>query len=77
MILDAVSAAVTNVVVIAGLPFLGYFAYHKWRHKRGFIEVARRAGFRIGKPRYLGYGLIASTISVGARLLGCGRTQLE
>jgi membrane protease YdiL (CAAX protease family) len=50
-------SALVNLLVLAGLPFLLYFAYQKWRYKRGFGEVARRAGLRLGEARYVGYSL--------------------
>jgi len=46
-----------NLLVLAGLPFLLYFAYQKWRYKRRFGEVAQRAGLRLGEARYVGYSL--------------------
>jgi membrane protease YdiL (CAAX protease family) len=54
---DAAISALVNVLVFAGLPFLVYFAYQKWRHKRGFGEIAQRAGLRLGEGRYVGYSL--------------------
>ena len=63
---DAALAALLNVVVLAGVPFLVYFAYHRLRHRRGLGEVARRAGLQIGEPRYLGYSLAAAAVVVVA-----------
>jgi len=57
LIANAAISAVVNLQVIAGLPFLLYFAYQKGRHKRGFAEIAQRAGLRLGPGRYLGYSL--------------------
>ena len=57
MFADAAISALVNVLVFAGLPFLVYFAYQKWRHKRGFGEIAQRAGLRLGEGRYVGYSL--------------------
>ncbi len=57
LIANAAISAVVNLLVIAGLPFLLYFAYQKGRHKRGFAEIAQRAGLRLGPGRYLGYSL--------------------
>jgi membrane protease YdiL (CAAX protease family) len=55
--LAAAISAFLNLMVLAGLPFLLYFAYQKWRHKRGFREIAGRAGLRPGSGRYVGYSL--------------------
>jgi membrane protease YdiL (CAAX protease family) len=57
LIANAAISAVVNLLVIAGLPFLLYFAYQKGRHKRGFAEIAQRAGLRLGPGRYVGYSL--------------------
>lgn len=61
---SAAASALLNLVVLGGLPFLVYFAYQKWRHKRGFNEVARRAGLQLGGGRYIGYGLMAALATV-------------
>jgi membrane protease YdiL (CAAX protease family) len=47
-----------NLFVLAGIPFLFYFLYEKWRYKRTFAEIAQRAGFRLGEGRYIGYSLV-------------------
>jgi membrane protease YdiL (CAAX protease family) len=52
-----VLSALVNLLVLAGLPFLFYCGYQKWRHQRGFGEGAQRAGLQLGEGRYLGYGL--------------------
>jgi membrane protease YdiL (CAAX protease family) len=57
MLADAAISAFVNVLVLAGLPFLLYFAYQKFRHKRGFSEIAQRAGLQLGERRYVGYSL--------------------
>jgi membrane protease YdiL (CAAX protease family) len=54
---NAAISALVNLLVLAGLPFLLYFAYQKWRYKRRFGEVAQRAGLRLGEARYVGYSL--------------------
>jgi threonine/homoserine/homoserine lactone efflux protein len=38
---SAAISALLNFVVLGGLPFLIYFAYQKWRHKRSFKEIAQ------------------------------------
>jgi membrane protease YdiL (CAAX protease family) len=57
LIANAAISAVVNLLVIAGLPFLLYFTWQKGRHKRGFAEIAQRAGLRRGPGRYVGYSL--------------------
>lgn len=57
LIANAAISAVVNLLVIACLPFLLYFVYQKGRHKRGFAEIAQRAGLRLGSGRYVGYSL--------------------
>ena len=57
MLADAAISALVNLLFLAGLPFLVYFAYQKWRHRRKFGEIAQRAGLRLGEKRYVGYSL--------------------
>ena len=54
---NAALSALLNVIVLAGIPFLFYFGYHKWRRRRTLEEVARRAGLQLGEKRYLLYSL--------------------
>ena len=63
---NAALSALLNLVVLAGLPFLVYFVYQKWRHQRGFIEIAQRAGLQLGKGRYIGYslGVALATVAI-------------
>ena len=58
MLANAAISALANLLVLAGIPFLFYFLYQKWRYKRAFAEVAQRAGLRLGKGRYIGYSLV-------------------
>lgn len=66
---NAVISALLNLVVLAGLPFLVYFAYQKWRHNRGSSETARRAGLQLGEDRYLGYSLAVALATVGILII--------
>jgi len=66
MLVNALVSALGNVLILAGLPLLVYWAYHRWRHGRGFGEVARRAGLRLGEPRVLGYCAAFAAVTVGA-----------
>ncbi len=58
MLANAAISALANLLVLAGIPFLFYVLYEKWRHKRAFAEVAQRAGLRLGEGRYIGYSLV-------------------
>jgi len=61
---NAAISVLLNLVVLGGVPFLVYFTYQKWRHKRSFHEIARRAGLQQGEVRYIGYGLTAALVTV-------------
>ena len=65
----AALSALLNLVVLAGFPFLGYFIYQKWRRKRGFREIARRAGLQIGEARYIGYSLALTLFAVAVLVI--------
>ena len=69
MLANAALSAIFNVVLLAGIPFLGYFLWHRIRHKRGLGEVARRAGLQVGDPRWIGYSAAFAAVSVAALLL--------
>ena len=64
MILISVISALLNLFVLAGVPFLAYFLYHKLRHKRSFAEISRRAGLQIGSGRYILYSFAFAMASV-------------
>jgi hypothetical protein len=53
LLANAALSALLNLLVLAGLPFLAYFAYQKWRHKRPLPAIARRAGLQPGEGRYV------------------------
>lgn len=69
MLANAALSAVFNVLLLAGIPFLGYFLWHRIRHRRGLGEVARRAGLQVGDPRWIGYSAAFAAVSVAALLL--------
>ena len=69
MLANAIASAVLNVVVLAGIPFLVYYLWHRIRHKRGLGEVARRAGLQVGDPKYIAYSAAFAAVSVAALLL--------
>jgi membrane protease YdiL (CAAX protease family) len=64
----AVISAVINLLLLAGLPFLVYLLYQRWRHRRGFREAARRAGLVVGERRYLAYSAGLVLVAVAALL---------
>ncbi|HJR74168.1 MAG TPA: CPBP family intramembrane glutamic endopeptidase [Luteimonas sp.] len=68
MIANAMLSTVLNLIVLAGLPFFGYWLYHRLHHKRRFTEIASRAGLRLGEPRYLAYSAILAAICVAILL---------
>lgn len=66
---DAAFSAIVQAAVLGGIPFLGFFVFHKWRHKRTFADVARLAGLQVGVPRYLAYSLAFSIVGLVALLV--------
>ncbi|MCL1635262.1 CPBP family intramembrane metalloprotease [Luteimonas sp. SX5] len=68
MMTDAVLSALVNLVLLAGLPLFGYYLYHRLRHKRGFGEIARRAGLQLGEKKYLIYSVLSAAACVGLLL---------
>jgi len=66
---SATLSALLNVVLLAGVPFLGYGIYHKWRHGRTLAEIARRAGLQMGETRYLLYALGFSLLVIAVLLI--------
>jgi membrane protease YdiL (CAAX protease family) len=56
-----VANALIAVLLLAGLPFLGYFIWHKWRYERAFAEIARRAGLQGSDTSYI---LISAAVAV-------------
>ncbi len=68
MILNALLSTLLNLVVLAGLPFFGYWLYHRLRHKRRFAEIASRAGLRLGESRYLAYSAVFAAACVAILL---------
>ena len=64
LLLIASISAVLNIVLFAGLPFLIYFKFQKWRHKRTLSECAKRAKLQLGNPRFLIHGAAVSVLAV-------------
>lgn len=65
MLTNAILSTAINVLLLAGIPFLFYFAWHRWRHRRSLREIARRAGLQFGERRYLAYsaGIAAACVA--------------
>ena len=66
---NAALSALLNALVLAGLPFSIYVAYQKWRHRRTFGEIFRRAGLQLGAGRYLAYSAAFACASVAILVL--------
>lgn len=69
MLGNAVISALLNVLLLAGIPFLFYFVYHKRRHKRGAGEIAQRAGLQRSEGRYIGYSVAFTLVLIVAFLI--------
>ena len=57
-LINSLLSALVNVLILAAIPFLFYYIFHRWRHKRKFSEIAQRAGLNLGEIKYIGYALI-------------------
>lgn len=66
---QSIITAATNVIILAGLPLLLYWLFHRRRSGLSFAETARRAGLQIGDPRYLAYAALASVLVIVALLV--------
>jgi membrane protease YdiL (CAAX protease family) len=53
--------ALIAVLLLAGVPFLGYLVWQKWRHRRPLADIAGRAGLRGSSVHYL---LISAAIAL-------------
>lgn len=69
MLTTLATSAVLNLVLLAGIPFLLYWGYQRWRHRRRLGEIVRRAGLRWGAPRYLGHAAAFAAANVAVLLL--------
>jgi membrane protease YdiL (CAAX protease family) len=69
LLANAALSALVNLLVFAGLPFFAYFVYQKWRHKRPFGEILRRAGVQLGAGRYLAYSAALACAGVAIIVL--------
>jgi membrane protease YdiL (CAAX protease family) len=69
VLVNALVSALPNLFLFAGLPFLLYYSYHKYRKKRGFAEIVQRAGLQLGEVRYIGYCLMFAVVVVTTLIL--------
>jgi len=69
LLVDTLLSSLLNVVFLAGIPFLMYALYHRWKHGRPFAETLKRSGLNLGEARYIGYCLGAGVLVVVAVLL--------
>ena len=63
-LVDAAISAVVQFLVLAGVPLLAYTVYHRWRHKRGWLEIAERAGLSTCPWRYFLYSFAMALFGV-------------
>ena len=67
-VINEFASAILQAVVMGGVPFLLYIAWHKLRHKRSLREIRSRAGLVPGDSSVLGYAagfaLFATLVSV-------------
>jgi membrane protease YdiL (CAAX protease family) len=64
MLADRAMGTLSNLVVLVVIPLLGYYAYHRFRHKRTLGGVLKRAGLNRGEPGYLKYATAGVAIIV-------------
>ncbi len=69
VLVNAILSTLLNLLLLAGLPWLFYYGYHRLRHQRRFKEIARRAGLQLGKPRYIGYCFLFALVVVVALIV--------
>lgn len=68
LLLDALWA-LSQVLLLGGLPLFGYWIWQRSRYGRSFGETARRAGLRLGRLRYLVYSLLISVVGAAALVI--------
>ncbi len=68
LIVDSATTAAVQFIVLAGLPFLGYFVYQWRRYNRSFSDTLKRAGLQRCPSRYLAYSVAfaAAGVIIGA-----------
>ena len=68
-LLGAAVSALDQALLLGGVPLLGYWIWQRQRYKRTFGETARRAGLKLGRPRYLAYSLLLAAGSAAALVI--------
>ena len=66
MIVDALTSALVNLVLLAGIPFGIYLLVRRRKEYVGVRDVLSDVGLKVGDPRYIAYGLIFALITVAA-----------
>jgi membrane protease YdiL (CAAX protease family) len=66
LLVNAATIAVAQLLLFAGVPLLAYTIYHKWRHKRPWSEIAKRAGLAGCPRRYLLWSAVLALAGVVA-----------
>jgi len=69
MLANAAASAVFNLVLLAGIPFLVYYLWHRLKHGRRLPEVAKRAGLQVGEPKYIAWSAALAAFTVAGLLL--------
>jgi membrane protease YdiL (CAAX protease family) len=69
MLQSAAAWALSQVLLLGGAPLFGYSIWQRLRYKRTFVEIARRAGLQLGRPRYLVYSLLIAAASAASLVI--------
>lgn len=63
-LIDVSSDAIANLVLLTFLPFFIYFAFQKWRGKRGVRDIIQGVGLQLGEVKYIGYSVLVAIVIV-------------
>ena len=64
MLAKAAGSAASNLLLLAGVPFLFYSVYQSRRHAQSLAETARMAGLQFGDVRYVAYCVAVTLVVV-------------
>ena len=64
LIVDSATTAVIQFIILAGLPFLGYFIYQRRQYYRSFSDTLKRAGLQRCPGRYLASSIAFAVVGV-------------
>lgn len=67
--MSAAVSALAQVLLLGGVPLVGYWIWQRRRYKRTFGETARRTGLQLGRPRYLVYSLLFAAAGAAALVI--------